>query len=123
MLVVVYKATFSPFSYTVSGSKCHFLPFPHSPRALTLFVKFGFFPFSAYYFDLVSRHLSTLTVSEIGKRFHVLSSHCEIWRSQIHIGIWVTAHLSLPLPKNSQLIKSEGLCRVRGGVGGQLPRY
>ena len=41
----------------------------------------------------------------------------------INISIWATAHLPLPKPNIDPNLISIDCCWVRGGVGGQLPRY
>ena len=41
----------------------------------------------------------------------------------INISIWATAHLPLPQPNINPKLLSIDCCRVRGGVGGLLPRY
>ena len=43
--------------------------------------------------------------------------------SGVDISIWATAHLPLPLPNINLNLLSIDCCWVRGGVGGQLPRY
>ena len=42
---------------------------------------------------------------------------------KINVSICVTAHPPLPEPNNSLLIKSKGICLVKGGVGAQSLKY
>ena len=43
--------------------------------------------------------------------------------SRINISIWETAHLPLPKPNINLNLLSIDCCWIRGGVGGQLPKY
>ena len=58
-----------------------------------------------------------ISLSSFWFRFQSLST------SRINISIWETAHLPLPKPNINLNLLSIDCCWIRGGVGGQLPRY